>query len=238
MARSFTTGALALLQSGNLMARWLMTIYLDAGTYYFCDDWADMSDGTHTYIGASALAGGATIQSSQPFAAESVTLTIDGTRLSEVGISDPASLFQTILSNNLAQRRVDLALGLAAIGSTTFSLVIPTYAGKINSARVEESQVDILSMEAGGTSTPCKLMIVLDSLAMRYQVTLGRTRSHHDQLEIDSSDNFFKFVNDTISNEHTLYWGKANPPGTVSGGFFGIQSYTASNIPKYNIGQN
>ena len=212
MARSFTTGALALISGSALMARWLVTFYLDGGTYYFCDDWNDLSDGTNTYIGASALAGAANIVSSGPFAAESVVLTIDGTRLSQSGFTDPASLFRSILALNLSQRRVDISMGFAAVGSTSISLNVPVYAGKINFAKIEDEQVDLSSASsASGAQTPCKLTIQLDSLAMRYQWINNRVRSHQDQLEIDSTDNFFQFVSDTIAQDRNLYWGKAAP---------------------------
>ena len=212
MARSFTTGALALISGSALMARWLVTFYTDAGTYYFCDDWNDFSDGTNTYIGASALASAANIVSSGPFAAESVQLIIDGDRLQQSGFTDPASFFRTILSLNLSQRRVDISMGFAAVGSTSISLNVPVYAGKINFLRIEEEQVDLASAaDSSGVQTPSKLIIQLDSLAMRYQWVNNRVRSHQDQLEIDSTDHFFQFVSDTIAQDRNLYWGKASP---------------------------
>jgi len=213
MARSFTTGALQLISGSALMARWLVTFTMDGPSIYrFCDDWQDLSDGTNTYIGASALASAANIISSGPFAAESVQLVIDGVRLQQSGFTDPASFFRTILAQNLPQRRVDISMGFAAVGSTSISLVVPVYAGKINFVRIEEDQVELSSAnDSGGVQSPTKLIIQLDSLAMRYQWVNNRVRSHQDQLEIDSSDYFFQFVADTIAQDRNLYWGKASP---------------------------
>ena len=195
------------------MARWLVTFTMDGPSYYyFCDDWQDLSDGTNTYIGASALASAANIVSSGPFAAESVQLIIDGVRLQQAGFTDPASFFRTILAQNLSQRRVDISMGFAAVGSTSISLNVPVYAGKINFARIEEDQVDVVQAgDSSGVQSPSKLIIQLDSLAMRYQWVNNRVRSHQDQLEIDSTDYFYQFVSDTIAQDRNLYWGKASP---------------------------
>lgn len=229
MARTFSGPALALLQSGNLQARWLMTMYLDSGTSYFCDDWMDLTDGTYTYIGASALCTVASINSSAPFAAESVTLTIDGTRLQQAGFTDPAALFRAILGYNLVNRRVDLSMGFMAMGATQISLVVPVYAGKINYARIEDLQTDFGVSDTDEVNTPCNLTIVLDSLATRYQWSNSRTRSYQDQLQIDSTDQFFKFVSDTVAQELNLYWGMKNPVSTAPIGR--TYPYNGLNIP-------
>jgi hypothetical protein len=234
MARALNSDQQALLQSGNLKVNWLATFLLDegdGGTFYFCDDWCDLTDSVTNpdsptvYIGASALCAVADIVSSKPYAAESVDITLDGTRLAQTGFTDPAALFRDILGLNLHQRRVNFALGVSSPGTNNIQLIIPIYAGKINNARMTVDQVDISSIAGSGAATqqPVKLMITLDSLAMRYQWSAGRTRSHHDQLEIDPNDLFFSFVNDTIANERNLYWGVNPPAGKVTNTGVNIQ---------------
>lgn len=200
--------------------RLLATFFLDSGTFRFCDDVVTMSDGTNNYIGASALAGATDIKSSAPYAAESVTITVDGTRISQT-VSDPAALFQTILQDLLSNRRVDLAWGLSWPDAVNFSIVIPLFAGKINNAKVTDSAVQLTDVFSGGQGSPkasnSQLIITLDSLAMRYQYGTNRVRSHQDQQELHTGDNFFKFVGNTIANSHNLYWGRAAPNGSLSG---------------------
>lgn len=203
---------LALLKSGNFKARLLSDWYLNEGTFRFCDDVEDLTDGTNTWIGANALAAATDVKSgsgSGGFAAESITLTLDGTRMSEAGFSDPASIFQEILTYKLHQKRMNLWIGVCDPTATQISLAIPIYAGKINNVRVvdSKSQSPYDSGQAVSAS-PSNLIFTIDSLAARYRRVTGRTRSHADQQEIDASDLFFQF---TVSMANaTLYWGKVN----------------------------
>jgi len=222
----------------------LATFYLDEGTYSFCDDVQDLVDPTTspatTYIGASALAQCANIVSSKPFSAESCTITCDGTRMLQSGFTDPAILFRTILTYELHQRRVVLGMGISYPGATNIGLVVQLYSGKINNAQVVDQQVDIGSISDNGGNSGAQLIITLDSLAARYQDTTSRVRNWEDQLEIDPTDNFFKFVNQTVASERVLYWGVKNPPGTAStyqtsGVATNLQSGTGKIINPPNI---
>lgn len=239
MARSFTSDERILLRSPNIKGRFLLTFYLDEGTYRFCDDVEDLSDGTNTYIGASALAQCSDIRSSGNLAAEPVTLVIDGTRIGASGFTDPASLFRDILALKLHQRRVDIHLGIAYADSATLTLVKPIYAGKINNARVVDPKLDF--SPEGMQEGPGNLEITLDSLASRYGRVSGRTRSHADQQEIDPTDMFFSFIQ-SMAQSRDLYWGKKGPNGengyiggggsqqSAAGGLSGFLSNTVGRV--------
>lgn len=220
MARAFTPAQLQLIQGGRIKARLLAQFALDSGNYYFCDDVWDMSDGLNTWIGASALASCTDITSAAGFAAESATIIIDGDRLSQSGFTDPAYLFREIMYEMVHQRRVYLYLGLALPDSKNFTLVVPIYTGVINNCKVVYPAVDILGSKGGGdpsTVQPSQgqLIITLDSIASRYSSSTFRTRSHNDQLNIDSSDMFMSYVSRVVGNEQILYWGK-NPPKQIA----------------------
>lgn len=224
MARSFTQEQLDLLYSSEVKLRLLATFILDEGTYRFCDDPEDITAFGFTYIGASALAQASDIRSSAPYAAESVTITCDGTRLSEMGMSDPAVLFQMIITYLLSNRQVNLAWGLAYPESTDCIIVIPLYGGKINNVKITDPQLNFGDLTAGGAkATPqSKLVITLDSLAGRYQYNSDRLRAQQDQQEILPGDNFFAYVGSTVANQHNLYWGMKTPTGSQNG-FGGVR---------------
>ncbi len=212
MALTFTTAQAALLRSANIKARLFTTWYMDTGTYFYCDDVYDMAYDGNVYIGANAIASAGDIKTgSGGMTAESVTLSIDGARLNEAGMDDPAELFQMILGLPLANRRVDLSLGLGYPDDQEVTLMIPLYQGKINSARLVEQAMTFGDPSASQTQST--LEIVLDSWAARYNWVAGRTRTHEDQHEIDPDDDFFSFVNDNLRAESTLYWGKKSPEG-------------------------
>lgn len=209
MPRSFTSPQLAILESAGLRGRLLTTWFLDEGTYRFCDDVEDVTDGTNTWIGASALAVCADINSAQAYASESVQLTLDGTRMLESGFTDPAGLFRDILTYKLHQRRVNFAFGLSYVDVKEVSLIVPVYAGKINYARVEYPKVNFTQTDLP-KPMPGNLIINMDSLAARYSRISGRTRSHQDQINIDPTDNYYQYaVQSAVDTQ--LYWGSKPP---------------------------
>lgn len=220
MARILTAPQRALLRSPSVAARALITFHMDSGDYLYCDDVNDITDGTSTWIGASALAACSDIRSSSGFSAEQVTITLDGTRMQESGFPDPAAFFQIVLGLPLHNRRVDLAYGLGYPESNTILLVLPAYAGKINNAKVVAPAINFDSLPGGSDQTPQQnLQIILDSLTVRYTWITGRTRSNADQQEIAPGDTFFQYVGDAVLNESTLYWGKKNPAIAASNSF-------------------
>lgn len=223
--RFLTTDQKALIRAPNIKGNVLATFWFDEGPFRCCDDIMDLTDGTDVWIGANALVSATSIRAGSPLSAEPVTLTVDGSRLYEAGVEDPAYILRAIFTTNFHQRRVDLAFAFSYIESPLVQLVIPAYAGKINYARLVDD-----SMELGGSDPGnAKLEIVLDALAARYRRRAYRTRSHDDQLQLTGgADMFYSFVAGAIGTEQTLYWGKAQPSGvtvgqrnTPSGGFIG-----------------
>lgn len=227
MARTFTTDQMNLLQSGNVKLRLLSDWYLDDGTHHFCDDVEDLSDGSTTWIGASVLGVLGDIKSSGQFAAESVSLIVDGTRLGISGFTDPGQLFRDILTMKLHQRRVDFSFGLMYADSNTITLQIPIYAAKINNAKVTYPKANF-DPQGIAVPSPGSLTITFDSLAARYGRVTGRTRSHADQQEIDPTDKFFEFVVYS-DQDRTLFWGKSNPNDTNQKGSLEYRNRFSSN---------
>jgi uncharacterized membrane protein YgcG len=215
--RLFTGPQLALLRAPSLVARVCMTFYLDEGTYRFNDDVINTSDGTNTYVGANPLANSLEIRSGRDLAAEPITLILDGNKMTQAGVDDPARVLSDILTYLHQQRRVDIHLGLSYPESTLMEMMISMAAMKINHVRLTDERIEPFSPNS---AVAAKLHIVMDSLAARYSRAPYRTRSHNDQLEIDPSDMFFSFVGDAINIERTLYWGKkAQTGGAYSGGY-------------------
>lgn len=215
MALNLTSDQRTLLRSGNIKVRLLTTWYMDGGTYRFCEDVDDITIGADTWIGAAAVASASEFKGSATgMAAEPVKLIIDGTRMLQMGFTDPAAFFRTILSEPLSNRLVDLELAVGYADSDAYILVVPLHAGKINSARLVDPSTPLDAEEPAQPN----LEVVLDSLAMRYAWVTNRVRSHQDQLEIDPTDNFFSHTHNNVRNEQLLYWGKKRPVGAGSGG--------------------
>lgn len=204
MARNLTIDQRQLLRSHTMAVNVLATFYLDEGTYRFCDDTVDLEYDSNIYLGANGLSSATDIRSGSDFAAEPVTLILDGNRMAQAGIEDPARVLRDIMGYLTAQRRVDLQIAFRYSYERIPGLVINAFVGKINAPKLIDGQIDIESDEPA----LAKLEIVLDSLAMRYGRATNRTRSHEDQLQIDPTDNFFSFTVDAVNRDRTLPWGK------------------------------
>lgn len=217
MARALTTPQKELLRSPDLQMNVLATFYLDEGTYRFCDEVSgyDLTDGTNTWIGANALAEATEVRSSQDLQAESVTLILDGNRMEQAGITDPAKVLSDIMGYLYQQRRVDYAFAFRYSYSKEINLIIPAYAGKINTVRLIDREIDY---SVDGSRVASQLEIVLDALALRYRRASNRTRGHEDQLEIDPTDKFYSFTVNIAVNEQSIYWGKDSPLGVRANG--------------------
>lgn len=235
MARAFTAPQKALLRSPDLAVNVLATFYLDEGTYRFCDELTgfDLSDGTNTYIGANAFAEPPEVRMTSDLQAEQVTLILDGNRMTQAGVADPARVLADIMGYLYQQRRVDYAFGFRYSNSPTINMVVPAYAGKINSVRLVDRSIGF--PDDNDLRVVASLEIVLDSLAARYGRATMRLRAHNDQLEIDATDMFYSHTVDVVMNERSIYWGKKSPfgggvvrssPGSsgVSGGGGAIRS--------------
>lgn len=210
MARAFTPEQLALLKSPNLKVNVLATFFLDEGTYRFCDENSgfDLKFGADTYIGANALFVATEVRSGSGLAAEPVTISIDGNRMAQVGIQDPAAALRDILGYLYQQRRVNWDFAFRYANEKDINLIVSAFAGKINSARLIDREVDVFDNSPRTTTI---LEIVLDSLAARYGRATYRLRSHNDQLEIDPTDQFYSFTVDVALTERNVLWGRGAP---------------------------
>jgi hypothetical protein len=220
----------------------LATFFLDEGTYRFCDEQSgfDLFDGTNTWLGANAFAEAAEIRCTTEMSAEQVTLLLDGNRMTQAGIDDPARVLSDILGYMYQQRRVDYAFSFRYSYSSQINMIIPAYAGKINYARLLDKELAYPT--SGSDTTVSYLEIVLDSLAMRYGRATFRLRAHNDQLELDPSDNFYSHTIDVVMNERSLYWGKKAPfsgSGYGGGSDYGSGGSSPGGIspfPRMNLG--
>lgn len=222
--RFLTTDQKNMLRGEGLKANILADFYLDSGTYRFCDDVEDLTDGgAYTWIGANALFGSTDIRAGSPLTAEQVTITLDGTRMFQAGLADPAAVLNSLFSEAFHQRRVDLSFAFAQLDSQLIQLIVPAYSGKINNARLVDDGIDSITETSAAFS---KLEIVLDSWAARLKRKSFRTRSNDDQLQLDPNDKFFSFVSGAVGTEETLYWGKESPKTNVAA----TSSYDKSKI--------
>jgi hypothetical protein len=234
MARLFTPEQKALLRAPSLDLHILMTFYLDEGTYRFCDDIVDVSDGVNTWIGANPLAGSFEIRSGRDLAAEPITLQLDGAKMTQAGIANPARVLRDIMGYLHSQRRVDVAFGFSYPDQAQINLIVPMAAMKINHCRLIDPG---FSLDEANQEQETILEIVMDSLAMRYARTTWRTRSHADQIEIDPTDMFFSFTADAANTEMTLYWGRASLNGGST--YNSIGNGTAANMgPTSTVNTN
>lgn len=224
IANSLTVGL-----SGNYSVFDDISLYeVQDQVYHFCDDVVDVTDGTTVWIGANPLANSIEVKSGRDLSAESVTLVLDGDRMAQAGIHDPARVLRDILDFLFQQRRVDCKWGFSYPDTAAIQLIVPVAALKINTCRLVDEKLEWGDPTKAPTS---KLEIVLDSLAMRYNRATYRTRSHTDQLEIDPSDAFFSFTADAANTEKTLYWGKRSPTLSAVGGGGGGGSYGGFSFP-------
>jgi hypothetical protein len=213
--RAFNNDIRALLRAPSIKMRILMTFFLDSGTYYFCDDTVNVSDGIRTWVGANALGSAIEMRSGRDLSAEPITLQLDGNHMTQAGINDPAKVLAQIMTYLFTQDRVDIAWGFAYPDSYAIQLTIPVAAMKINTCRLIDNKLD---WSLPGKETNSVLEITLDSLAMRYSRATWRTRSHADQQEIDATDMFFSFTADAQNTERNLYWGKSAPSASSAVG--------------------
>lgn len=225
MARGFTSSERVLLKSPDLAVNLLVDFFLDSGTYHFCDELTgfDLTDLTTTWIGANTFADAVEIRTTAAMQAEQVTLTLDGNRLTQAGVSDPARVLSDILGYLYQQRRVNFSFGFRYNYSSYINMVVPVYAGKINTVRLIDKAMTFPDTQGNFRVVPT-LEIVLDALAARYNRATYRQRSHNDQQEIDSTDMFYSFTLDVAMNERVVYWGKAAPfgaPGYPTSGSYG-----------------
>lgn len=199
----------ALLRSGAVGVRTLIDFHLDSGRQSYWDGEANAEFEGQTYIAASEFGEVGPISMGKDLGAEGVEVKLNGTKLLEAaGGGDPAELFGTITTENYQMRRVDISF---AFFDANYQLVllVRRFAGYIDQIRQVE--------EVGNGKITSWLIVSLESIARRYLIRGGRTRSNDDQQEIWPGDTFFSRVAPTIAKQGTLYWGR-KPPRTFLGG--------------------
>lgn len=216
MARLLDQSTIDQLNASGLKATILCELYIPSGNVYLCDDVDDLTATvnsiTNVYIGASVLFGAMTISSSSPLAAEPVTIILDGAKLHQAGLPSALDFYNQLLEEDYQQKRVNFYLAIQNADTLEIVSIWNLYAGKINSIRQVDEAVSIL----GDKPVQSNLEVILDSLAARYNRTIGRVRTHEDQLEIDPTDKFYSYVSAASKNERNIYWGKAAPTTYVA----------------------
>lgn len=213
MAITLTTQQRALLRSGALAARCLIDFHLDSGRQSYWDGDEPMDfDGT-TYVPASDFGEITAISLGLDLGAEGMEVRLNGTKLHEASPDplDPGALFGTIEGENYQLRRVDIRFAFFSAETGELVLLIRRFAGFIDQIQQKE--------EIGDDGRMTEWLIVkLESIARRYGVRGGRTRSHDDQQDIWPGDTFFKFTADSSSKAGTLFWGRGNSKAGGGGG--------------------
>lgn len=220
MPVALTADERAALRRPRLAVRVLIDLYLDSGRASFWDGgehWA--YDGT-TYYAVSEFGEVSAISMGLDLGAEGIELRLSGTKLKQASIDplDPGALFGTIEEEDYQLRRVNVRYAFfdpdaGADAEAALLLIIPGHAGLIDQIR----QVEEISEESGEAED--WLIVSCESVARRYGVRTGRTRSHEDQQEIWPGDTFFKFTAPTTAKQGSLWWGRKAPiTRTINGG--------------------
>lgn len=206
MAISLTTEQRALLRSGAVAVRCLIDFHLDSGRQSYWDgDEAWAYDGA-TYLPASDFGEISAVSLGLDLGAEGMEIRLNGTKLHEASLDplDPGALFGTIENENYQLRRVDIRFAFFDAETGALVLIIRRFAGFVDQIQQRE--------EVGDDGRMTEWLIVkLESIARRYGVRGGRTRSHDDQQDIWPGDTFFKFTADSSAKAGTLLWGRAGP---------------------------
>lgn len=206
MPLALTDAQIALLESENVKVRTLIDIYLDSGRVSIWDGGFNYSfDGT-VYLAAAQFGHISGLSLGQDLGAAGVELHLNGTKVMEASPepSDPAAIFGTIDSENYQLRRVHIHFAFFAADTGALVLKQRRYAGFIDQIRQEEKADNEGRMETW-------LVCSLESIARRYGVNGGRTRSHDDQQEIHAGDEFFLFTSQSVLGHGSVYWGRASP---------------------------
>lgn len=196
----------ALLSSGPLAIRTLIDFHLDSGRYSFWDgDKAAVFEGA-TYIPASEFGEIGAVSLGKDLGAEGIELRLNGTRLLEAApeFGDPGRLFGSVENEDYQLRRVDIRFAFFHGETGAVALLVRRYAGFIDQIRQVEQVGDDGEITAW-------LIVSLESIARRYLVRGGRTRSHDDQQDIWPGDDGFKFTASSVLKQGTLYWGRRPP---------------------------
>lgn len=217
MAIPLTAEQQAYLRSGAIVVRTLIDFHLDSGRYSFWDGDENFDFEGQTYIVASDFGEISAISMGKDLGAEGVEIRVNGTKLQELSPDplDPGAIFGTIGEENYQTRRVDIRFAFFHAETGALVLLAKRYAGYIDQMR----QVEEIGDDGNLTAW---LIISLESIARRYLVRGGRTRSHDDQQEIWPGDTGFKYTGASIGKQRSLWWGRNAPASSSVGGITGV----------------
>lgn len=206
----------ALLRSGALAIRTLIDLHFDGGRVSVWDGHEHFAFDGVTYVACADFGEISAISLGQDLGAEGVELRLNGTRLLEASPDpfDLAAVFGTVEQENYQLRRVDIRFAFFDADTGALALLVRRFAGFIDQIR----QVEEVGDDGQMTSW---LIVSCESIARRYGVFGGRTRSHDDQLDIWAGDTGFKFTANAVMKSGTLYWGRMAPNQSKSGGLRG-----------------
>lgn len=201
------------LRRQRLAIRTFVDFHLDSGRYSFWDGpegHVEFDGGT--YYNASDFGEIGSISMGTDLGAEGLELKLNGTKLQQnIEGLDPATLFGTLEDETYQMRRVDIRFGFFDCDSGELIFLMRRFAGVIDQARQVEE------IDAASGTAQSFLIIALESLARRYGVRVGRTRSNDDQQEIWPGDTFFKFTASSVAKGNSIPWGRAGPKAPTSG---------------------
>lgn len=209
-----TSDERAALASETVAIRTLVDFHLDSGRVSFWDgDSIRTIDGVD-YIPCGDFGEVGEISMGTDLGAEGVELKLNGTKLVEQApdASDPGALFGEIEAETYQLRRVDVRFAFFNAETGALIFMKKRYAGLIDQMR----QVEELSQQTDAAEE--WLIVALESVARRYGIRGGRTRSNEDQQAIFPGDTFFKFTSPSVARQGSLIWGRKEGGGAGSGG--------------------
>lgn len=204
MPIALTADERAALEAEAVAIRTLVDFHLDTGRVSFWDgDSVRAFDGTD-YIPIGDYGEVGEISMGTDLGAEGIELKLNGTKLVEDApdASDPGALFGAIEDETYQLRRVDVRFAFFSAETGALIFVKKRYAGLIDQMR----QVEEIASQTDAAEE--WLIVSLESVARRYGVRGGRTRSNEDQQAIFPGDTFFKYTSPSVAKQGSLIWGR------------------------------
>lgn len=206
MPLPLTTDERDALRSNAIAIRTLIDFHFDAptGRVSFWDGDEIMAFESTDYIPTSDFGHIGSINMGTDLGAEGLELKLNGTKLVEAvpDGGDPGALFGTIEEETYQLRRVDIRFAFFSAETGALLFTKRRYGGLIDQIRqVEEISQDLERIEEW-------LVVALESVARRYGVRGGRTRSNEDQQAIHPGDTLFLYTSPSLARAGGLPWGR------------------------------
>lgn len=202
------------LRRNAIAVRMLCDFWFDSGRYSFWDGGAHWSVDDTTYYATGDFAEASSVSLGQDLGAEGITIKLNGTRMLEAGLlrtQDPGAFFGTIEDETYQLRPMTMSYAFFDMRTRQFLMTVPRFDGLVDQIRQVEE------INEGSGEIESFLVIAAESVARRYSLRGGRTRSRDDHREIWPDDEFFDYTAQTTAKGGSLWWGR-KPPG------FGIYS--------------